>query len=118
MGGEAAVTLRLVRPEAPKPPRRKGERKPLLSPEEERRFRQAMRNLRDAFGTWGCLADAMGANEGTIDAMQQGRSRVSGDMLIRAMRASGLSLAELLGEPQIAGKCRACGGVRVHARAS
>jgi hypothetical protein len=112
------VTLRLVKPEEPKPPRRKGERKPLLSPEEERRFRQAMRNLRDAFGTWGALAAAMDANEGTIDAMQQRRSRVSGELIIRAMRASGLSLADLLGEPQIAGKCRACGSIRTHARAS
>jgi hypothetical protein len=106
------VTLRLVKPEAPKPPRRKGERKPLLSPEEERRFRQAMRNLRDAFGTWGALAAAMDANEGTIDAMQQGRSRVSGDMLIRAMRASGLSLGELLGEPAPVAICRACRQVK------
>jgi hypothetical protein len=29
-----------------------------------------------------------------------------------------MSLGELLGEPQIAGKCRTCGGVRVQARAS
>jgi hypothetical protein len=106
------VTLRLVKPEGPEPSRRKGERKPLLSLEEERRFRQAMRNLRDAYGTWGALAAAMDANEGTIDAMQQGRSRVSGDMLIRAMRASGLTLDDMLGDPALAGRCRACGQIK------
>jgi hypothetical protein len=82
------------------------------TPAEERRFRQAMRNLRDAFGTWGALAAAMGANEGTIDAMQQGRSRVSGELIIRAMRASGLTLGELLGDPALAGRCRACGQIK------
>jgi hypothetical protein len=104
--------LRIVKPEGPKPPRRKWERKPLLSPDEERRFRQAMRNLRDAFGTWGALAAAMDANEGTIDAMQQGRSRVSGEIVIRAMRASGLSLADMLGEPTPVELCRACRQVK------
>ena len=71
-----------------------------------------MRNLRDAFGTWGALAAAMDANEGTLDAMQQGRSGVSGDMIVRAMRASGLSLEELLSEPAPVSLCRACHQVK------
>ena len=104
--------LRIVRNEPPKTPRRKGERKPILSSEEERRFRQAMRNLRDAFGTWGALAAAMGATEAAIDAMRAGRSRVSGEMVVRAMRASGLSLGELLDEPAPVALCRACRQVK------
>jgi hypothetical protein len=106
------MTLRLVKPEAAKPTRRKGQRKPLLSPEEERRFRQAMRNLRDAYGTWGALAAAMGATEDAIDSMRAGRCRVSGDMIVRAMRASRLSLVELLGEPSPVALFRACGQVK------
>jgi hypothetical protein len=98
--------------------RRKGKRTPLLTPDEERQFRQAMRNLRDAFGTWGALAAAMGANEGTIDAMRKGHSRVSGDMIIRAMRASGLSIDDLLSVPVPADRCRACGQVKRNARAA
>jgi plasmid maintenance system antidote protein VapI len=68
-----------------------------------------MRNLRDAYGTWGALAAAMGATEDAIDSMRAGRCRVSGDMIVRAMRLSGLSLAELLGAPASADRCRACG---------
>ena len=71
-----------------------------------------MRNLRDAYGTWGALAAAMGATEDAIDAMRAGRCRVSGDMLIRAMRATGLSLADMLGDPAPADRCRACGHIK------
>jgi hypothetical protein len=104
--------LKLVRDEPPKPPRRKGERRPLLSPEEERQFRQAMRNLRDAFGSTGALCAAMGAKTHAVNDMLAGRNRVSGDLVVRAMRALGLSLAELLGGPIPADRCRACGQIK------
>ena len=110
--------LKIVEPEAPKPPRRKGERKPLLSSEEERRFRQAAQNLAAAFGSWGALAAAMETRTSAISHMISGRSSVSGDMVVRAMRAAGLSLAELLGGPILADRCRACGQVKRAARAS
>lgn len=105
--------LRVVGAEPPKPRRRKGERTPLLSREEEQRFRQAMRNLQGAFGSWPCLAEAMGARTGTLMNMMRGARNVSGDTIVRAMRASGLSsLAELLGGPAPAERCRACGGIK------
>lgn len=104
------MTLRLVKDAPPKPPRRKGQRTPpVLTSTEEQRFRQAMRNLRDAFGSWGALADAMGAKTKAMGHMMRGICHVSGDMIVRAMRASGLSLAELLGAPVPADRCRACG---------
>ena len=108
------MTLRLVGNESPKPPpRRKRERTPLLTEDEERRFRAATRGLRDAFGgTWGVLADVMRTKVDTLEAMMFGRSAVSGDLIVRAMQASGLSLKDLLGEPKLVGTCRACGAVR------
>lgn len=107
--------LRLVGSEPPKATskRRKGERTPVLSEDEEKRFRAAMRGLRDAFGTWGALSAAMGADSGAVYTMMSGKHRVSGDMIVRAMRASGLTLNDLLGAPTLAGRCRACGAVKV-----
>lgn len=108
-----AVTLRLVgAKEPPKPKRRKGQRSPLLSEDEERRFRAAMRSLRDAFGTWSCLAKAMHTGTEAIRNMMAGRYAVSGDMIVRAMRASGLSYADLMGGLVPADRCRACGKAR------
>ena len=106
------MTLRLVKPEGPKSQRRKYERRPVLSREEERHFRQAMRNLRDAFGSTGALCAAMETPQNTVHAMLAGRTGVSGDLIVRAMRASGLSLAELLGDPVPADRCRACGQIK------
>lgn len=104
------MTLKLVGKEAPaKPPRRRGERLPLLSQDEAQRFRQALKNLRDAFGTWPFLAKAMDVRVNALGRTVSGRASVTGDMVVRAMRASGLSLAELLGKPVSADRCRACG---------
>lgn len=103
--------LKIVKDEPPKP-RPKRQRSPLLTPDEEKRFRQAMKNLRDAFGTWACLAAAMGSALTSVAHMMDGSCHVSGDMIIRAMKASGLTLTELLGAPVLAGTCRACGAVK------
>lgn len=105
------MTLRLVRDEPPKK-RRRGARTPLLTPEEEKRFRAAMRNLRDAFGSWSCLAAALDVRHGAVYSMMTARGAVSGEMIVRAMKASGLTLAELLGAPAPAERCRACGQIK------
>jgi hypothetical protein len=96
----------------PCPKRRKWARTPLLTPDEARRFRAAMRGLQGAFGSWPCLANAMGTNTDTIKDMMRGKTGVSGEMIVRASKASGLTLAELLDAPVLAGTCRACGAVR------
>lgn len=108
------MTLRLVKPEGPKAPKRRKWQAPppILTVEEETRFRAAMRNLQGAFGSWPCLAAAMGTNPNCINQMMRGRHHVSGDMIVRAMKASGLSYAELTGAPIAADRCRACGKVR------
>lgn len=106
--------LKLVgTPEPPKPPRRKGQRyAPLLTAEEEQRFRQTLRNLRDAFGTWTCLAAAMRMTHESIWRAAHGKESVSARMIICAMRATGLSYEQLTGEPIAADRCRACGQLR------
>jgi hypothetical protein len=109
---EASVTLRLVGKDPPK--RQKGGPRHetiVLSPDEQRKARQALRNLKDHFGTWACLADAMGMPEKSLLKAASGRYTLSPAVLLRAMRASGLGLDDLLGAPTIAGRCRACGHI-------
>ena len=110
------MTLHLVKPEGPKPARPKGAPRheaSVLTPEEERKARQAIRNLKNAFGTWACLAKAMGMPEKSlITAVQGERYGLSPAVLLRAMRASGLTLDDMLGNPALAGRCRSCGALR------
>lgn len=108
------MTLRLVKPEEPRPPRKKYTRcPPALTALETRQFKQALRNMRDAMGTWGALAAAMQVSEAALNATMRGDNAASGDLVIKAMKASGIrSLDELLGTPTLAGTCRACGAVR------
>lgn len=97
------MTLRLVGAREPtKPPRKRYQRIPLLNAEESRRFRQAVRNLKErGFATWDCLASAMRVTRVALAHMMDGRHAVSGEMIVRAMKASGLTLDELLGAPKL-----------------
>jgi hypothetical protein len=107
------MTLRLVGKDPPKR-QKDGPRHEtiVLSPDEQRKARQALRNLKDHFGTWTCLADAMGMPVKSLLAAMSGRYGLSSAVLLRAMRASGLTLADMLGAPVVAGRCRACGQVK------
>ena len=93
--------LHLVGREPKKPARKKYQRAPLLTPDEERRFRAALTNLQGAFGSWECLAHAMGVRVHTINHARAGRVSVSGDLIVRAIRASGLTYADLVGAPRL-----------------
>jgi len=108
--------LRLIKPDGPRPARRKGvlrHEASVLTSDEERKARQAIRNMKDAFGTWACLAEAMGMPEKSlITAVQGARYGLSPAVLLRAMRASGLTLDDMLGAPAVAGRCRACGQIK------
>ena len=116
------MTLRLVKPDEPKPPRRRRGRghsyeEDLLTPDEHKRAMQGFRNLRDAFGTWSCLADAMRVPKNALAIMMR-RGTASVAMLYAASKASGLAIEELLGAPVPTDRCRACGQVKRYARAS
>jgi len=107
--------LRLVKPEGPKPPKSKGgprHESTVLSADEQRKARQAIRNLKDAFGTWACLAEAMGMPAKSLIRAVSGRYGPSPAVVLRAMRASSLSLADMVGAPVPAERCRACGQVK------
>jgi hypothetical protein len=103
--------LRIVRPREPK--RRKGDpRVMLLSAEEERRARQALRNLKDAYRTWKGLADAMRVAERTLRRAMTGRYPIPVSVLFCAMRASGMTIADLLSAPGPVTLCHACGQIK------
>lgn len=110
--------LRLVGNEPPKPRRRKGDRvvRDLFSPDEHKRGAQALRNLKDAFGSWPCLADAMNVDVNTLHAANR-KKHISATLLYAASKASGLSIEDLLANPAPANRCKVCGRVG-YARAS
>lgn len=110
--------LRLVHP-SPEgnggdPPirRRHGAKPPalFLTPEETRHARAALRNTARAYGTFGCLADAMGMPVRTLHrAMRVSRS-FSGTLAIRLAKAAGVTVeAMLTGKLNTAGRCATCG---------
>ncbi|HZF48698.1 MAG TPA: hypothetical protein VE093_08620 [Polyangiaceae bacterium] len=83
--------LRIVGQDPPKPARRKGMPRhegSVLTPEEERRARQAIRNIKDRCGTWACLADMMGMPVKSLLRAVSGRHALSPAVLLRAMRAA------------------------------
>jgi hypothetical protein len=105
--------LRLVGKDPPKKPKGGPRHESIvLTPDEQRKARQAIRNLKARFGTWACLADAMGMRTKSLINAVSGRYGLSPAVLLRAMRASGLGFDDLLGAPALAERCRACGAVR------
>lgn len=107
--------LKIVRDEPPKAPTKRPARRPysadLITGDEQTKAKQALRNLHDAFGTWGALASAMRVPKSAIDLAMR-LNRVTPAMMYAASKASGLSIAELLGAPIAAERCRACGQIK------
>lgn len=110
--------LRIVGSERPKPKRRKGERfdRSLLSADEHKRAAQALRNIKEAFGSWACLADASGVDLTTIHRAVHDK-KVTVPLLFAVSRASGLAIDDLLSAPVPTDRCRACGQVKRYAKA-
>ncbi|MFT3775240.1 MAG: transcriptional regulator [Minicystis sp.] len=102
--------LRLVHParEGQDPPaRRKGAHSPALSltADEARHVRAALQNARRAFGTWGCLAAAIGCAVGTLKQSRPGLA-----LAVRVAQAAGVSVEAMLsGALTAAGRCPTCG---------
>jgi len=104
--------LRLAHP-APKgqgtrPSKRRRAANPLTDVE-QMRLRAALRNLRSLFGSWGCLADAMGMRPTTLKHAACGAKPVSVSTAMRAAKAAGKPLDRLIGEPVSADRCPHCG---------
>lgn len=91
-----------------KPPRAVGSAD--LSPEEQERARVAIRFLVKRFGTWGKLAAAMKANVQTVRFAVSARGAVSAGVALRAARAAGVPLEDVLsGAWPSATACPHCG---------
>ena len=83
----------------------------LLSDEEVRHVRAAVRNTARAYGGIAVLAGAMGVPPDTISGVLTSRKhRASGTFTIRLARAAGTSVEALLGGTlSAAGRCATCG---------
>ena len=106
--------LRLVGPptggQGPRVP--KGKRSPglMLTAEESRHLRVALKNLRWAYGTWACLAEVMGIRSFALQDVASGKSPGSAAMALRAAQAAGMHVETLLsGALSPAGRCATCG---------
>ncbi|CAN96691.1 putative transcriptional regulator [Sorangium cellulosum So ce56] len=92
------------------PARQRRPRSPALrlTDVERMRLRAALRNLRALYGTWACLAEVMGVSAGSIQQLASGNGG-SHSMALRAAKAAGVTLDQILGRPAVAGRCPACG---------
>lgn len=105
--------LRLVHPapdggQAPRPPKGRRSAALLLTPEEVRHFRAALRNIIRAFGSTACLAAAVGLPVDTLYGAA--RRPLSAALALRVARAAGMHVEALLsGQLSEAGRCQACG---------
>jgi hypothetical protein len=79
-----------------------------LTDVERMRLRAALRNLRALYGTWACLAEVMGVSAGTVQQIASGNGG-SHAMALRAAKAAGVTLDQVLGRPAVAGRCPTCG---------
>jgi hypothetical protein len=109
--------LRLVHPKAegqgPRTPKGRRRASPGLSltPDERRHLAAALHNLRRAFGTWACLADAMRVR---IEVVKRGAHRrnpkATPALALLVARTAGMSMETVLsGKLTAAGQCAACG---------
>lgn len=81
-----------------------------LTDAEALRLRAALRSMRGLFGTWACLADAMGVKLKTLQAfLYSDRQGASPGLALAAARAAGTTVDALVGAPRDAGRCPHCG---------
>lgn len=81
----------------------------LLTPTERQHLGAALQNLRRAFGTWACLADAMGVPVVTLKSHGGGK-RAGVGLALRTARVAGVPVESILsGSITLAGCCPTCG---------
>jgi hypothetical protein len=90
--------------------RPKVRRGPDLSQEECKHVKTALAFLAKRLGTWDALAQAMGVKKNTIQLAASKRGGVSAGVALRAARAAGIPVEEVLsGAFPRPGSCFACG---------
>lgn len=81
-----------------------------LTDTEAMRLRAALRNLRALYGSWACLAAAMGVKVKTLTTFVSSTSRgASPGIALAAARAAGTTVDALLGAPRAVSTCPHCG---------
>ncbi|MGK3995968.1 transcriptional regulator [Sorangium sp. So ce1024] len=80
-----------------------------LTPTQSSRLRATLRNLRAAYGTWDCLAGVMGVARSTLRNIVKGHDGGSFAMAMRAAKAAGIPMEQLLGGLVAADRCPTCG---------
>ncbi|MGK4007900.1 transcriptional regulator [Sorangium sp. So ce1036] len=94
-------------------PARRGPRSTSLTDAEAMRLRAALRHMRGLFGTWACLADAMGVPKTTLTNFVHGsHPTTTHGLALKAARVAGTTVERLLGRPVAADKCPHCGARR------
>lgn len=83
-----------------------------LTPQQRKRLRAALRNLRATYGTWKRLAEAMDVSILSLRGIAKGRDPGSPAMALRAAKAAGTTVDQLLGGLVVADRCPTCGGTR------
>ncbi|WP_437909926.1 transcriptional regulator [Sorangium sp. So ce327] len=73
------------------------------------RLRAALRHMRGLFGSWACLAAAMGVPKTTLTNFVYGATRSTHGLALKAARAAGTTIERLLGRPVAADRCPHCG---------
>ena len=98
--------------ENPRPPKRRGPSDALiLSPDETRHVKAALKGMRRTFGTWAAAGAAMGVPGGTLSSAATKRGyQPSGTLVIRMAKAAGTTAEAILtGAIVKAGTCPTCG---------
>lgn len=80
-----------------------------LTDVEAMRLRAALRNLRALYGSWACLADAMGVKVDLLSNVVHSRRSASPGLALAAARAAGTTVEALLGAPRAVSTCPHCG---------
>lgn len=100
------VPIRPAKGKASAPPAARPRATVSLTDAEAMRLRAALRNMRGLFGTWTCLADAMGVRLTTLqNFLYNDRKGASPGLALAAARAAGTTVDALVGTPRDAGRC-------------
>ena len=91
------------------PPKVRRRKSTALTDVERMRLRAALKHLRGLFGTWGCLAAAMGVPERTLSQVASSSERGSHSLAGKAAKAAGTTVERILGGLASADVCPTCG---------
>lgn len=80
-----------------------------LTPTQRKRLRAALRSLRSAYGSWSCLAEVMDMSVIAVESIANGRANGSPATALRAAKAAGVTVEQLLDGLAVVHRCPTCG---------